>query len=547
MEDILKRLRETKLENHITSTNCDYQSEAAEELIKSGVKFVSSTEGLENSYYKALNELIAAVRVPKGMDKPVLYEGSLYIGSWLESIINLEKISRFLPSIARNNFEAFADFQREDGLLPYSIKDTEGAQYSHIQIVTPLARCIWFHYIENGRDKVFLKKMYHAMEQYDQWIETYRNTRGTGCVEAFCIWDTGHDNSCRFWHIPDAPPEMNPKLYDKNSPFLPYLAPDLSANIYAQRKYLAVIAEELGFPSAVWTEKAEKSLNALNRYCYDGKDDFYYDLDRSGNFVRVQSDVLLRVLACEVGDETDFQRMLKKYLLNTKKFFARFPLTSVALDDPRFERDSTHNTWSGPTNALTLLRTPYPFEYHGHFVELTWIMQPMVFNLGKKGIFGQCMDPWSGNIVTPGGYCPSILTFLDYLERLCGILPTGENEVWFSGTVPKPYRHGEPFGDRIGYSRILEGNTFEMVADRLTMIIYMNGEKIVEAPSGIRVVMDRKGNLKSLIGLTLNPVSGEILYKGEKLELSIHGNEILRFANSELVCYGKKEIVFPVT
>jgi hypothetical protein len=48
----------------------------------------------------------------------------------------------------------------------------------------------------------------------------------------------------------------------------------------------------------------------------------------------VQSDVLLRVLACEVGDDAFFDTALARCLLSTRKFFARFPFTSVAPDDP---------------------------------------------------------------------------------------------------------------------------------------------------------------------------------------------------------------------
>ena len=76
-----------------------------------------------------------------------------------------------------------------------------------------------------------------------------------------------------------------------------FLAPDLTANIYCQRKYLARIAEELGESGADWRVKAEASLNSLFRYCYDEEDQFFYDRDRNDELVRVQSDVLLRVMA----------------------------------------------------------------------------------------------------------------------------------------------------------------------------------------------------------------------------------------------------------
>src|SRR5690606_28150323 len=99
--------------------------------------------------------------------------------------------------------------------------------------------------------------------------------------------------------------------------------------------YLARIAAELGEPDEPWRQKAGASLKALFEQCYDDADGFFYDRDRHGQLVRVQSDVLLRVLACEIGDDAFFAKALQRYLLNTSKFFAKYPLTSIALDDPR--------------------------------------------------------------------------------------------------------------------------------------------------------------------------------------------------------------------
>src|SRR5690606_24885656 len=124
--------------------------------------------------------------------------------------------------------------------------------------------------------------------------------------------------------------------FDPDNPLLPYIAPDLTANVACQRNYLSQMAEALGLQED-WREKAAQSRAALFEHCFDPDDAFFYDRDRHNRFVRVQSDVLLRVLACEIGDGELFREALDRYLLNTRKFFAKFPLTSIALDDPRFD------------------------------------------------------------------------------------------------------------------------------------------------------------------------------------------------------------------
>ena len=127
-------------------------------------------------------------------------------------------------------------------------------------------------------------------------------------MEAFSTFDTGHDLSPRFWHVPDTPYRNDAAAFHPDSPVLPFLAPDLTANIYCQRMYLARIAEELGESGADWRAKAEVSLNSLFRYCYDEEDQFFYDRDRNDELVRVQSDVA-RVMACEVGDAELFDNI----------------------------------------------------------------------------------------------------------------------------------------------------------------------------------------------------------------------------------------------
>src|SRR5262249_40354295 len=156
----------------------------------------------------------------------------------------------------------------------------------------------------------------------------------------------------------------DPTRYNADNPFLPLIAPDLTANVACQRAYLALIAEELGENGVPWRAKSSESEGALFAECYDEADGFFYYRAREGEFIRVQSDLLLRVLACEIGGDEFFAVALRRYLLNTRKFFAKYPFTSLALDDPRFDHAFDHNSWSGPSNFLSLIRAPHAFEAH---------------------------------------------------------------------------------------------------------------------------------------------------------------------------------------
>lgn len=543
-EAMLDRLRRISIPDRVQPGKPE-DRRLLQEWQATGVRFAASGGRLETAYYTALEKLLACI-VPMNGSDPILQEGGIYLGCWLESTgtINAELLSRLIPSVSETTYLAFAHQQREDGLLPYKLTEN-GPSFRQIQLVTPLARCIWNHYELHGRDLSFLKTMYQAMSRYDDWIARYRNTRGTGCVEAFSTFDTGHDLSPRFWHVPDTPYRNDAAAFHPDSPVLPFLAPDLTANIYCQRMYLARMAEELGESGADWRTKAEASLNSLFRYCYDEDDQFFYDRDRNDELVRVQSDVLLRVMACEVGDAELFGNMLRRYLLNTGKFFAKYPFTSIAMDDPRFDPSSSYNSWGGPSNFLSLIRAPHAFEYHHRYVELTWVLQPILSALSKAKRFPQTLSPWTGAEGFTEAYSPSILCLLDYVERLCGIMPIGSDQLWFTGLLPVDMDHGEEVAGNTAYSRTVNGLHYELVNTPDNVTVYREGRVHIQGPAGIRLVTDRSGQLEGVIGMSARTIEGELRYQGTSIPIRIKGNEMQQYSDGDLKTERDIGIIYP--
>ncbi|ETT59934.1 hypothetical protein MHI43_02415 [Paenibacillus sp. FSL H8-0457] len=543
-EAMLDRLRRISIPDRVQPGKPE-DRKLLQEWQATGVRFAASGGRLETAYYTALEKLLTCI-VPMNGSDPILQEGGIYLGCWLESTgtINAELLSRLIPSVSETTYLAFADQQREDGLLPYKLTEN-GPSFRQIQLVTPLARCVWNHYELHGRDLSFLKTMYQAMSRYDDWIARYRNTRGTGCVEAFSTFDTGHDLSPRFWHVPDTPYRNDAAAFHPDSPVLPFLAPDLTANIYCQRMYLARMAEELGESGADWRAKAEASLNSLFRYCYDEDDQFFYDRDRNDGLVRVQSDVLLRVMACEVGDAELFGNMLRRYLLNTGKFFAKYPFTSMAMDDPRFDPSSSYNSWGGPSNFLSLIRAPHAFEHHHRYVELTWVLQPILSALSKAKRFPQTLSPWTGAEGFTEAYSPSILCLLDYVERLCGIMPIGSDRLSFTGLLPVDMDHGEEVAGNTAYSRTVNGLHYELVNTPDNVTVYREGRVHIQGPAGIRLVTDRSGQLEGVIGMSARIIEGELRYQGTSIPIRIKGNEMQQYSDGDLKTERDIGIIYP--
>lgn len=498
------------------------------EWLASGVRFVASSERMERRYDQAVRELFACIR-PAGTDGPILNEGGIYAGCWLESTgtINAELLSRFLPSVARRTFLAFAEHQRDDGLLPYKLT-ADGPAFSQIQLVTPPARSAMNHCRLNGEDAAYIGQIYRALARYDAWLAQWRDTRGSGGVEAFCAYDTGHDLSPRFWHVPDSPYRNDPTRYDPANPLVPFIAPDLTAAVACQRRHLAAMAEALGENSEAWVAKAERSEKALYRNCWNDEDGFFYDLDARERHVRVQSDVLLRVLACEVGTREFFDEALRNYLLNTAKFFAKYPFTSIALDDPRYDHGYDYNSWAGPSNFLSLIRAPHAFEHHGRHVELTWVLQPTLTALFRGERFTQTLHPFTGREGFTEAYSPSILCLLDFIERLGGILPRPDGTVWFTTLTPAQIEHRDAVHGT-GYARRIGGQTFELVNGAGGSTAWRDGELLFTAPRGVRVVTDRAGTPLALIGMLAGGTEGVLRTAGKEVPFVAAANERLEW------------------
>ena len=523
-QDLLDRLRGDDIAGWFGPLAKPGDASLLEEWQRSGTSFVSSSERLTERYRQAVRELLDCI-APTAEAGTILHEGGIYHGCWLESTgtINAEILSRFLPSVSTATYSAFAQYQREDGLFPYKITPS-GPGFNQIQLVTPLARSVWNHFRLNGLDRDWLDRMASAMARYDRWIASNRDTRETGAVEAFCTYDTGHDLSSRFWHVPDSPFGNDPSRYDPDNPLLPYIAPDLTANIACQRDYLGLMEDLLGRDGTPWRERAEASRAALVTQCFDAADSFFYDRDRHERLVRVQSDVLLRVMACEIGDGALFRTVLERYLLNTRKFFAKFPLTSIALDDPRFDPNFAQNSWAGPSNFLSLIRTPHAFEHHGHYVELSWIMQPVLAALFDADRFPQTLNPFTGAPGFTDKYSPSILCLLDFIERLSGILPCPDSEIWFTGLLPKPVLHRYE-RQETAYARQIHGVRFELLNLADHSEIYRDGQLLCRFPSGLRLVLDAAGELAAVVGMTSRTISGTVEWLGQRIDVSVAANQ----------------------
>jgi hypothetical protein len=474
---------------------------------------------------QALAELDGCIRVVGGTGDPILVEGGAYPGAWVESTasISTEVLARFAPAVARATHLRVAAHARADGLLPYKVTDA-GPAFSQIQMVTPLARTVWNVFaLGGGVDLPYVSAMYEAMAANDAWLARHRDTRGTGGVEAFCTFDTGHDASPRFWGVPDRCFEGDAARVDPAHPELPFVAPDLTANVAAQRRYLGRIAQTLGEDGATWADRAKASASALVAQCLD-EDGRYYDRDARGELRRVVSDVILRVYEAEHGDDAEFAAALERDLLNTRRFLSAAGLTSLAMDEPRFSGDASRNSWGGPVNLLSAIRAAHAFEHHGRVAEHALVATATLTALATADRFPQCLDPFSGEAGYTQAYSPALLFFLDQLERSCGVLPRPDGTLWFSGLTPTRLEHGAA-ADAVAASRRVGTSLFTIAGDDERVVVERDGDRLLEFPRGWRVEADATGTPVAVVCLAAAPVAGELASPAGTTPLTLAPNE----------------------
>jgi hypothetical protein len=379
-------------------------------------------------------------------DRPVLIEGAVYRGIWMEcapqeGLVYADRRS-FLPrgagptplELARANHMAFFHLQKPDGQLPAYIRMHE-AGFGQIQMVVPIAATAW-ELVQLTHDEELLSTAYAACSRWDAWLRQYRDTRKTGLVEGFCTFDTGHDNSPRWAGIPNSCPGEDARRCPPLAS-LPRLCPDLSATVYGGRVALAAIAEALGKQAEAdrWREDAERIRRLIIDKLYCPEDAAFYDLDANGQFVRVRSDVISRVMGEHVlkleipSDRRIFDSVWTRQLHNPSAFWPPFPFPSIALDDPAFVRPIQPNSWGGPSQALTALRAPRWMIHYGKEQAMQHMMAQWTSAIADSGGMYEQMDPLTGKFTLEkslGGYSPTALVYLDFTCRLSSMHPLHE-------------------------------------------------------------------------------------------------------------------------
>lgn len=327
--------------------------------------------------------------------------------SWKQAVAT----TRFDGELAKDNIRALFDYQigEDDELRPQdagaiidaifynkdSARGGDGGNWNERNSKPALAAwAVWNVYEETG-DKAFLKEMYPKLVEYHNWWYTNRDHNQNGVAEyggmvhdahylydekgnvlldengnkmfdeeaiiEAAAWESGMDNATRFDKEGVGKDDVGVKVFEnknKDGEVVGYSinqeSVDLNAYLYAEKMFLADMAEELNLKAD--EKRFEKEAKELQKYIsenmFDEETGYFYDLqinseDSSKNRLLVNrgkgTEGFIPLWANLASEEE--AEMVKANVMDEGKFNTLVPFPTASKDNEKYNPDKY---WRGP-------------------------------------------------------------------------------------------------------------------------------------------------------------------------------------------------------
>ena len=517
------------------------------------VCFHSEDAGLQRVYDRC--EALARGNIQQFGCRKVLQEGAKYHGVWLETQpMGGEMYAKRNMEVALNNILIFMECQRRDGRMPGMI--TYNAPWNGLAVhmdwmqgdffTIPALRM--FYHI--GRDMGYLRLLYQSLKDFDNYLWKYRDSDGDGCLESWCMWDTGDDNNTRYLinrvHARDNG-AWNGETPPTGIGGLPLESAEYMAYSYAHRDALAHISALLNNGEEdLWRRKAEDVRRRFREYLWDEKRKFAFD--RDGENKKIDSISLANIKCMYQGIFTQDMAddFIREHLMNPEEFWTPTPLPNLAVNDPLFYLDAEHhnlgermelvrqylagdamdNSWSGPVQGLNMQRSLHALLRYGHHAEATMVGCRWLKTLMRCDRFVQQYNPFTGS-PAPGdeGYGPTLLSALEYIAYLHGVNIEEEHPIWSAAQSPHAHE----------YALQMYSANFRLRCTPQEALAERNGIECFRFTPGVRIRTDGSGVPEAIFGMSSQAMPFRLTYQGQTFSATIHPNEELHISGNELV------------
>lgn len=259
---------------------------------------------------------------------------NFYVGVWQwDAYFHALAYRHVETRLAQDQLRLLLDHQREDGMIPDAIHD-EGVvtrlNYPVEADVTKpplLAWAAWKLY-EHTPDREFLEEIYEPVVRWNRWWFDKNDTDGNGLCEYQHPYSSGLDNS---------------PLWDQG---MPVESPDLNTYLFLQQEALGKIARTIGLEDdeRMWQARAEDIEQRIIGKMWNDAAGLFL-ARRDGIPIPVRTPFSLLPLMTAKLPARISERLVA-HLTDPHEFWTRYPIPSVALNDPQYNPEQM---WRGPS------------------------------------------------------------------------------------------------------------------------------------------------------------------------------------------------------
>ncbi len=458
-------------------------------MVETSVKFETSDVLLQKLYNAAVEK--SKLNLKWFNERKVLIEGGGYEKVWLETQpMGGAMYAKRDIEAAINNIKIFMDYQREDGRLPGSIEYKDGEiipQYNKFQGFCFAEPALDIYYLA-GKDKAFLEQLYETLRKFDEYLWSVRDSDNDGCLESWCIYDTGEDNGIRY---DDAPNYWEEDSAPTGYKVVPMASMDFMSYSYSCRSTMAEIAQLLGKEDFVLQHKsdADAVMSKIRDYLWNRDRGAFFDRDKNHKMMPVLTHNNLRMMYWKSMSQEDADRFVKEHLLNKEEFWTRMPLPSVSVSDPLYRNDPVNN-WSGQPQALTYQRAIRALENYGYYSLIPRLGNKLFQAVGEECIFVQQYDPFTmkPSLIGVSGkqdaYGPAMLAVMEYCGRMYGVDVCRDKLIW-----------GCTQGADTVYEQVWNGHSYKIENSKNGATAQIDGKEIFNCERGRRICTDLGGKV----------------------------------------------------
>jgi glycogen debranching enzyme len=257
-----------------------------------------------------------------------------YVGIWQwDAFFHALAYRHIEPRLARDQIRILLDHQRPDGMIPDAVHD-EGT-VTHLDfpvdadVTKPplIAWAVWKLYESDG-DREFLDEIYEPIVRWNGWWFEKNDPDADGLCEYLHPFSSGLDDS---------------PLWDGG---MPVTSPDLNTYLLLQQEALGKIAAVLGLKEEadLWAKRADRLAQTMMAQLWDARAGLFW-ARRNQDLIHVVTPFSLFPLLTGRLPEEIVERLVA-LLTDEGKFWTRYPVPTVARDDPHY---NPAQMWRGPT------------------------------------------------------------------------------------------------------------------------------------------------------------------------------------------------------